>query len=1193
MEGQAGGRSTPLNQPHSSSSVPVADLDIRSNAEPVVKRKKVIQMNDKQCLNHSMTSEGAMPLTNPKPQGLSKSRNWDANRGLYPRQKNSRNHWSPKKGSNARPGHPALLGSPMKQGKIDSYFPTSPKKTPNRNLPSNRDYAQTNPNHACPQSFGNKQNESSAGTSSWKSPGKCTHATLTLPASGNHKACPPGISLPKSYGSMGKASANTSSSPIQYTTSTPVTNVGNCSTFPASTSSKIGHSSVKSLFQAKGTSRHSTNIVKAFEEDDFITAEMFDNAVGSIEQDQSSQGLMSSVKTEANYPETADFEKALDEEDLLTTEEFDDILQSSQSPVKFGPLKSSPRKTTFGLLGEEDQSFSDDVEDDVDHFNRLPDELLENIFGQLPILDMCLTASSVCKRWNSIISSERFTPWKKRYHQMKKIQNSGYIQQIEILISNGRGISSTACLMQLIEYMKNLRVSDKSAVDYLKDHPRYNEAVLVMKGRTPNIFENQVPHPWCTVATIVILSQSAQEVLRILDCLLLRKEPVSRMDVSECLYCLASALFLFQKRFKINRGLHYRVFHALHILECDGAGNDEEMTNTARRSNRGQQSLFRYGQRQGMSLTPEQLRIINHNLLPTDTIKINAFAGTGKTTTLIKFAQLRPHLSFLYIAFNKTVQQQAAEKFPKNVECRTLHSLAYRAVGFKYKGKMGTMLKPYFITTLLPKVDKKGVKIHHMTLAKYVCTTINHFLASDDAFITTAHAPTMDTTHVPRRALDHSTKMVIANAAERVFQSLCDVNNKDAKITHDVYMKLYELQHPTLEGYDCLLIDEAQDLTLAQQSILLKQRCAKILVGDPHQQIYSFRGATNAMARVQATRMYHLTQSFRFGPEIAYVASCLLEVLKHETKSTIIGTGPKGQVDGGCVGQLATICRSNATLFTEAVKLVDNNENVKIQFSGGIEGYGFDKILDLYYLSLPPEQRGNYTMKDKFISRFKTFEAIKAYANTVDDMELQSRIKLVMQYHSRIPSLVQKIKQAAVKMNGAYLLTTAHKAKGLEFDTVKLTDDFLNDPYEQIPVGTQSLEDEKNILYVAVTRAKKSLQLNSSLKDYLSKVQEKFEYPVLATKVKGESGPPKCQECGTVQNDEQPLLLLERKQIKLTHSIRPMTIDGGFVCPKCVEAPGFEELYGKPPPTEEELLAMERAEIAQQHAVGLFILFNP
>ena len=71
-------------------------------------------------------------------------------------------------------------------------------------------------------------------------------------------------------------------------------------------------------------------------------------------------------------------------------------------------------------------------------------------------------------------------------------------------------------------------------------------------------------------------------------------------------------------------------------------------------------------------------------------IAITAFAGTGKTSTLVEYAKARPEWRFLYLAYNKAMQTEAVTKFPKNVDCRTLHSLAYEKIGRAFPtGKIG------------------------------------------------------------------------------------------------------------------------------------------------------------------------------------------------------------------------------------------------------------------------------------------------------------------------------------------------------------------------------------------------------------------------------------------------------------------------------------------------------------------------
>ena len=50
-----------------------------------------------------------------------------------------------------------------------------------------------------------------------------------------------------------------------------------------------------------------------------------------------------------------------------------------------------------------------------------------------------------------------------------------------------------------------------------------------------------------------------------------------------------------------------------------------------------------------------------------------------------------------------------------------------------------------------------------------------------------------------------------------------------------------------------------------------------------------FRGAVNALGMVQANYTYHLTQSFRFGPQIGFVANTCLEQLQNVKAQTLIG----------------------------------------------------------------------------------------------------------------------------------------------------------------------------------------------------------------------------------------------------------------------------------------------------------------
>ena len=59
----------------------------------------------------------------------------------------------------------------------------------------------------------------------------------------------------------------------------------------------------------------------------------------------------------------------------------------------------------------------------------------------------------------------------------------------------------------------------------------------------------------------------------------------------------------------------------------------------------------------------------------------SCYLGTGKTTSLIHLARKNSALKFLYLCYNKSVQECAQKVFGSNVKCQTFHSLAFRTAG--------------------------------------------------------------------------------------------------------------------------------------------------------------------------------------------------------------------------------------------------------------------------------------------------------------------------------------------------------------------------------------------------------------------------------------------------------------------------------------------------------------------------------
>jgi len=439
--------------------------------------------------------------------------------------------------------------------------------------------------------------------------------------------------------------------------------------------------------------------------------------------------------------------------------------------------------------------------------------------------------------------------------------------------------------------------------------------------------------------------------------------------------------------------------------------------------------------------TAEQTEIITSIPNIKDCLQINAFAGTGKTTTLIKIAERYPDRKFLYLAFNKAIAEEAKRRFPSNVDAKTTHSLAYSKIarGERARGEyrvkeIADILHIDFITAL--------------TVSKIV-----------QGFCNSAY-PNFNS--LGRGLLEEGMKnpALYINHAQNFYELM---RKRSIQITHSFYLKEFQLMNGAAKyRYDYVMLDEGQDTNPVTLSIFYAFKSRKIIVGDTHQQIYSFRGSIDAMEQVKSDITLYLSQTFRCVPEITKIANYILRRFKGETISMVSMTTPSKNIN-----TKAHLSRTNASL----IELVDlYNEFNLTRNPDEI----FKSSLSVFYYKTM--QFSRISPDYKFLTQFTSYDEFEAYLKDTEDAELTKAAEIVATYQDRIEVLYAK----AVRCNTTYsplTLTTAHSAKGLEFDEVELEPDFPN--LEEVQADSKMSKTDKNnefnLMYVAVTRAKYSL----------------------------------------------------------------------------------------------------------------------
>jgi superfamily I DNA/RNA helicase len=472
-------------------------------------------------------------------------------------------------------------------------------------------------------------------------------------------------------------------------------------------------------------------------------------------------------------------------------------------------------------------------------------------------------------------------------------------------------------------------------------------------------------------------------------------------------------------------------------------------------------------------------------------IKINAVAGSGKTTVLVEFARRqRPGTKILYIAFNRSVRLSAQQRFAEqkliNVDIQTAHSLAFRRIAIPANY---TIAKGYKIPDIVKMLDLRPIGRdphsayliagHILKFAAFFCNSAKSKIRDLDYRETVTDAAAAKTVGRWYDAIEKGTRLFLAK-----------MDRKEVDATHDFYLKKYQLANPVL-NYDLIMFDEGQDASPVMLDVFLAQRARKVIVGDRFQQIYGWRRAINALTQIDFTE-HSLTASFRFNRHIAALAmECLRwkELLGETVDIRISGLGTNNKIR-----TRATLARTNLALLKRAIDTVQHDRSIKsVYFEGNISSYTYASdgasIYDVLNLYLDKRDR----IRDPLIGAMTSFEDLEEFAEKSEDMELRMLIDIVAAYGKQIPALLKKITGMHVdddkREKADMIFSTLHRCKGMEYDAVTMAEDFITG--ERIrkmvakegdtPLDRTKLSEEINVAYVAITRSRNFLDFPDAM----------------------------------------------------------------------------------------------------------------
>lgn len=481
---------------------------------------------------------------------------------------------------------------------------------------------------------------------------------------------------------------------------------------------------------------------------------------------------------------------------------------------------------------------------------------------------------------------------------------------------------------------------------------------------------------------------------------------------------------------------------------------------------------------------------------------VEAVAGSGKTTTCAKAVSLIPrNQSTLFLAFNKSIADELRKRVPQHVQCMTLNALGHRAV---YKALGRIQLDAYKTRAIMDQLVEDGFAEQHeihsqggtikrmVDVAKAVGLVPEQFISSLGPRHAGLNVLVKDTLDNWMDLIEHF-DIDVGYEPERLIEIAQDVLARSlsdrARIDYNDQLYMPVVLNLPMPQFDFVFVDEAQDVSAIQRNLIymaLKKSGRLVAVGDSRQAIYGFRGADSDslenIARVFNCIRLPLSISYRCPKLVIQEAQKLVPEIEHHESAPdgVIERLGEYKAHMFQAGDLV-VCRNSKPVIQLAYFLLSNRKTAKVMGRDiGTGLVGLIKRLRAHDIEGLCRKLADWKAKETKRLLAKDPEADLSSVEDKYDC-IMCFIECTMA--SSIPELISAIESLFSEGNkaGAIMLSTIHRAKGLEADRVFFLDSHLcPSKYAQ---QDHQIEQEENLIYVAITRAKSELMYITTPRD--------------------------------------------------------------------------------------------------------------